>query len=61
MNNLFSKIMTIISYTFCAITWDDITKLLAIVLTICMITFYVFKIRNERLTTKKIKQELNPK
>ena len=58
IDKLISKIGTPSAYILAFLTWDSITKLLAIILTICMIVFYVMKNINEYLTNKKLRNEL---
>ena len=60
MERLFAKVGTISAYIFSFITWSNLTQFFAIVLTLVMIVYYVFKAWNEMIDNKeKRKKDTN--
>jgi cytochrome c oxidase subunit IV len=56
MEKFIIKAGTILSYIFAAISWNTVTQILAIILTLCMIFYYIMKGLNEYLTNKKLRE-----
>jgi cytochrome c oxidase subunit IV len=57
MEKLITKAGTILSYIFAAISWNTVTQILAIILTLCMIFYYIMKSINEYLTNKQLRKD----